>query len=148
MKLSYFFLSFFKKICKVQSSVFMHIVYTCICFPEQLNNNKYDVNGDCGTFVRGACLIFPHPSPFTLFYSVVSRSFFEGGDPMDCSLPGSSVQAWNSPGKNTGMGCYSLLQGNFLTQGSNPGFLHWRQILYHLSHQGTPWRMGMWVWML
>ena len=79
MKLSYFFLSFFKKICKVQSSVFMHIVYTCICFPEQLNNNKYDVNGDCGTFVRGACLIFPHPSPFTLFYSVVSCSFFWGG---------------------------------------------------------------------
>ena len=62
----YFFLSFFKKICKVQSSVFMHIVYTCICFPEQLNNNKYDVNGDCGIFVGGACIIFPHPLPFYL----------------------------------------------------------------------------------
>ena len=86
----------------------------------------------------GLALFFPIPSPFTwsLFYSVVSHSFFfGGGDPMDCSLPGSSVQAWNSPGKNSGMGCYSLLQGNFLTQGSNPGFLHCRQILYHLSHQ-------------
>ena len=30
---------------------------------------------------------------------------------------------WNSPGKNTGVGCYSLLQGIFLTQGSNPGLL-------------------------
>ena len=43
---------------------------------------------------------------------------------------------WNSPGKNTGVGCHSLLQGIFLTQGSNPGLLHCRQIFYHLSHQG------------
>ena len=42
---------------------------------------------------------------------------------------------WNSPGKNTRMGCHSLLQGIFLTQGSNQGLLHCRQILYHLSYQ-------------
>ena len=35
------------------------------------------------------------------------------------------------------MGCHSLLQGSFLTQGSNPGLLHCRQTLYHLSHEGT-----------
>ena len=35
------------------------------------------------------------------------------------------------------MGCHALLQGIFLTQGSNPGLLHCRQILYHLSHQGS-----------
>ena len=46
---------------------------------------------------------------------------------------------WDSPGKNTGVGCYSLLQGIFLTQGSNPGLPHCRQILYHLSHLGSPW---------
>ena len=34
--------------------------------------------------------------------------------------------------------CHSLLQGIFLTQGSNLGLLHYRQILYHLSHQGSP----------
>ena len=45
---------------------------------------------------------------------------------------------WNSPGKSTGVGCQSLLQGIFLTQGSNPGLLHCRWILYHLSHQGSP----------
>ena len=39
---------------------------------------------------------------------------------------------WNSPG-NTGVGCYSLLQGISPTQGSNPGLLHCRQILYRLS---------------
>ena len=45
---------------------------------------------------------------------------------------------WNSPGKNTGVVCHSLLQGIFLTQGSNLGLLHSRQILYHLSYQGSP----------
>ena len=42
---------------------------------------------------------------------------------------------WDSPGKNTGVGCHSLLQGIFLTQESNLGIPHCRQILYHLSHQ-------------
>ena len=36
------------------------------------------------------------------------------------------------------MGCHSLLQGIFPTQGSNPGLLHCRQTLYPLSHQGSP----------
>ena len=36
------------------------------------------------------------------------------------------------------MGCHALLQGVFLTQGSNPGLPHCRQFLYHLSHQGSP----------
>ena len=40
-------------------------------------------------------------------------------------------------GKNTGVGSYSLLQGIFPIQGSSPGLLHCRQILYHLSHQGS-----------
>ena len=43
----------------------------------------------------------------------------------------------DSPGKNTGVGCHSLFEGIFLTQGSNLGLPHCRQILYHLSHQGT-----------
>ena len=45
---------------------------------------------------------------------------------------------WDSPGKNPGVGNHSLLQGIFLAQGSNPGFLHCRQILYCLSHQESP----------
>ena len=57
-------------------------------------------------------------------------------DPVDCSPPGSSVHG-DSPGKNTGVGCHALLQGIFPTQGSNPGLQHCRQILYHLSHQGS-----------
>jgi len=51
---------------------------------------------------------------------------------------------WNSPGKNTGVGSLSLLQGIFATQESNPGLMHRRWILYHLSHQGSP-RILEWV---
>ena len=58
-------------------------------------------------------------------------------DPMDYSLPGSSVRG-DFPGQNTGLGCHFLLQGIFLTQESNPGLQHCRQILYRLSHQGSP----------
>ena len=39
--------------------------------------------------------------------------------------------AWDPPGKNTGVGCHSLLQGIFPTQASNLDLLHHRQILYH-----------------
>ena len=80
-------------------------------------------------------------------------------DPVDCSPPGSSVHGilqarilewvaisfskncitpWNSPGQNTGVGSFSLLQGIFPTQGSNPGLPHCRQIIYQLSHKGSP----------
>ena len=75
-------------------------------------------------------------------------------NPVDCSSPGSSVlgivlsvtpwtvccppSPWDFPGKNTGVGCHALLQGIFPTQGSNPGLLHCRQILYHLNYQGSP----------
>ena len=58
-------------------------------------------------------------------------------DSMDYSPPGSSVHG-DSPGKNTGVGCYALLQGIFPIQGLNPGLPHCRQIPDHLSHQGSP----------
>ena len=49
-----------------------------------------------------------------------------------CSVLSDSLQPhglyspWNSPGQNTGVGNFSLLQGIFPTQGSNPGLLHCR----------------------
>ena len=48
------------------------------------------------------------------------------------------LSPWNFPGKSTGVGCHFLLQGIFLTQGSNPGLPHCRQTLYCLSYQGSP----------
>ena len=44
---------------------------------------------------------------------------------------------WDSPGKNTRVGCHFLLQGIFPTQGLNPHLLcllHCNRILYSLSH--------------
>ena len=64
---------------------------------------------------------------------------------MDCSPPGSSVHG-DSPGKNTGVGCHAVLQGIFPTQGSNPGLLCCRPILYCLSHQGSPFPMNIQGW--
>ena len=68
---------------------------------------------------------------------LVTQSCLTLCNPTDCSLPGSSVHG-SSPGKNTGVSSHALLQGIFLTQGSNLGILHCRHILYHLSHQEGP----------
>ena len=57
-------------------------------------------------------------------------------DPMDCSLPGSSVYG-DSPGKNSGVGFHALFYGAFPTQGSNPCLLHWEVDYLPLSHQGS-----------
>ena len=49
-------------------------------------------------------------------------------NPMDCSLPVSSIHG-DFPGKNTGVGCHALLQVIFLTQGLDPGLfcpLNWQ----------------------
>ena len=82
-----------------------------------------------------------------------SREEYQNGlpspPPGDLPNPGTeprspTLQADSSPSepsgksKNTGVDGLSLLQGSSLTQGSNPGLLHCRQILYRLSHQGSP----------
>ena len=51
----------------------------------------------------------------------------------DSLRPHGLYSPWNSPGRNTGVGNHSLLQGIFPTQGLNPGLPHCRQILYQLS---------------
>ena len=62
-------------------------------------------------------------------------------NPMDTRL----LRPWDFLGKSTGVGCHFLLQGLFLTQGSNPGLPHCRQTLYYVSHQGRrPW-FNSWV---
>ena len=51
---------------------------------------------------------------------LVSESCLTLCDSRDCSLQGSSVHAWDIPGKNTGVGCHFFLQEIFLTWGVNP----------------------------
>ena len=91
----------------------------------------------------------------------VVYAFFRGSyRPKNCSTPGlpvyhqSHVQlfatpwiqesSWNSPDQNTGVGSLFLLQGISPIQRLNPGLLHCRQILYQLSHKGSP-RILEWV---
>ena len=58
-------------------------------------------------------------------------------DFMDCNQPGSYVHG-DFPGKNTGVGSLSFLQGIFPTQELNCGLLHCRQIPYQLGYQESP----------
>ena len=68
-----------------------------------------------------------------LMLYLVAQSCLTLCNPMDCSLPGSSVHEilqarileWVT---------IPLSRGVFLTQGLNPGLSHYRQILYHLSY--------------
>ena len=60
--------------------------------------------------------------------------------PMDWSPP-RLLCAWDSPGKNTRVGCHALLQGIFLIQGWNPhllGLLHWQAGSLPLAPPGNP----------
>ena len=58
-------------------------------------------------------------------------------DPMDCNLPGSSVQ--DSSGKNTGVGCPALLQGIFPTQGWNTWESPRSKEIKPVNPKGLPW---------
>ena len=71
------------------------------------------------------------------FIYVCAQSCLILSIPKECSPPGSSVHG-DSPGKNPGLGCHVLLQRIFPTQGLNLSLAHYRWILYHLSHQGSP----------
>ena len=68
---------------------------------------------------------------------LITQSFLTLCNPMDCSPPGSSVHGVLQA-RILGVNCHSLLQRIFPTQGSNPGLLGYRQILYHLSYREDP----------
>ena len=77
-----------------------------------------------------------------LFFSIIYES--EILSVVAYSFQPHGYSPWNSVGQNTGVGSFSLLQGIFPAQRSNPGLLHCRQILYQLSHKGSP-RILEWV---
>ena len=88
---------------------------------------------DTSSWGAGYLILFHVCKCESLRCSVVSTSLWPYG-----LWPARLLCPWNSPGKNTGVGSHSLLQGIFPTQGSKPSLLHCRQILYCLSHQGSP----------
>ena len=66
-------------------------------------------------------------------YSVVSECFVT-----PLTIAHQVPLSMDFSGKNTGVGSHSLLQQIFPNQGLDPILLYYRQILYHLSHQGSP----------
>ena len=74
-----------------------------------------------------------------MYFIIILKKWSESCSVMSDSLqPRGLYSPWTSPGQNTGVGSLSLLQGIFPTQGSNPSLQHCRQILYQLSHRGSP----------
>ena len=102
------------------------------------------------TYFHCPTILFPRhfsvqlrPHPLFAVLCFVAQSHLTLCDLMVCSPPGSSV-CGDSPGKNTAVSFHALLQGIFPTQRLNSGLPHCRQILHHLSHQGSP-RILEWV---
>ena len=54
------------------------------------------------------------------------------------SVTSTLCDPWTIQGQNTGVGTFPLLQEIFPTQGTNPGLLHCRRILYQLSRKESP----------
>ena len=74
--------------------------------------------------------------PALVWYSCQSESV--SCPVVDSLQPHRLYSPWNSPGQNSGVSSLSFFQGIFPTQGLNPGLPHCRQILYQLSHRGSP----------
>ena len=117
--------------CSLESIFFLPVIFTELLLHTRLCGQLW------GAEYKGSSLLEPgFWARFAVLCSV-AQSCPTFVTPMGCSLPGSSVLG-DSPGKNTGVGCHALLWGLFPTQGLNPGLLHYRQILYHMSHQRSP----------
>ena len=93
------------------------------------------------------CGFTPHGSPTRKVSVLVASHVQRLATPWTVPPPATPRRLlcpWNSPGKDTGVGRHSLHWRIFLAQGSNPGLLHCRRILYRLSHQGSlPYEEGM-----
>ena len=77
-----------------------------------------------------------HKRSWASHISKVSQSCLTLCDHMDCSLPGPSIHEFSRQKYWSALTFPS--QGIFMTQGLNPGLPYCGQILYHLSHQGSP----------
>ena len=123
----------------------MHIIYVLLAqgevrrvvvaalFFQERSESSYYPSVSC----HKSLLLTSHPSPsiplLCVFVTqVVSNSLWAPG-----LWPTRLLCPWNSPGKSNRVGCHFFLHGIFLTQGSNPGLLHCRQILYFLSCLGN-----------
>ena len=121
-----------------------------LSFSPHFNNSAigmhFTINGESNHFrIEWQCVLvesiwvcFCQILPIWNYFVCVCVLLMSDSLPPHGLLPTRLLCPWDFPGKNAGVGSNFLLQGNFLTQGLNPGLLHCRQILYNLSHQGSP----------
>ena len=91
------------------------------CFLGSLKNSPSDYTMQSSISVS-VCYSLSCVRPFATPWTVAHQS--------PLSMEFSRQEYWSAS--------HYLLQGSFLIQGSNPHLLHGRQILYHLSYQGSP----------
>ena len=82
---------------------------------------------------------------FNMCVMCVSRSVVPDSLRPHGVQPTKLLSPWDFPGKDTGVGHHFFLQGIFPTQGSNPGLLHCRQILYQLRYKVSPYFQTKWI---
>ena len=140
----------FKWICRAERQIMQRLIIialvACLLLPLSLlsqtrlfflyDNGALPPGGMChstlccsvlglwATLCMSVCMLFAQLCPTVLWP--------QGLWPIKLLCP------WNSPGKNTGVGCHSLFQGIFPTQGLNLGLLHCRQILYCWAIKEVP----------
>jgi len=118
-----------------------HYWESFLCSTEQETDDDMRFAGRPGHILLG----FSAPRAKKMPVDLRLTKWSESCSVMSDSLrPHGLYSPWNSPGQNTRVGSLSLLQGIFPTQGSSPGLLHCRQILYQLSHKESP-RILEWV---
>ena len=100
----------------------------------KLFNLNWNVEKPCKAQDYGAVVLLSSSSVCVLSCSVMSDSC----NTIDCMWPARLLYPWDSPGRNTELGCHFFLQGIFPTQEWSPGLLNCRQILYRLSYKGSP----------
>ena len=133
--------------------VFRNVALVLICFFAKSLESKLDWSSMFfNKYIRLWRLfitILPKERLWSKYFKTIETSI-EITESESRSVVSSSLQPrllhgpWDFPGQNTGVGSLSLLHAIFPTQGSNPGLLHCRRILYQLSSKGSP-RILEWV---
>ena len=93
--------------------------------------SRINTEGDCNHEIKRRLLLG------RMKWSEVAQSCPTLCDPVDCSLPGSSIHGILQA-RILEWVAISFSRGMFPTQGSNPGLLHCRQISYRLNYKGSP----------
>ena len=119
---------------RFQAHLFGTYPFRVVCLPVNWPSYHYvlplSISGNC---ISWEICFVPYYSSHSSFLLKVPACSMASScltlcDPVDCSPPGSSIHG-DFPHKNTRMGSHALLQGIFLTQGSNPNLLcllHWQ----------------------